>query len=531
MRIRTRLLFAFTIVALLLVGVGVSSYLVTRNIEGHYTAIDKAFVPELETIGRLNSSALRVVASTSELALLTLADPGRSEALGEEGRLIDEGVAQFQSQLATYQAMMGDEEAEEGSLSGAVVSSAHVFLEAAGRMRELIQAGGDASEIAQAKTEFEEAEEALARSLDRHLAHETYERNESREALERELRWAAGGAAAAVAFAVGLCVVVAIATTRAIGSPLDELAAATRRVGAGDLTVRVADYPPDEIGDLARNFDDMTLKLAHSKQQLEAFHEHAKRTDRLNALGTLVAGVAHEINNPLTYVRGNVEVARIDLEEVARDPSLDAAARARCDELSRGLEQGLGGIDRIAHITQSLKALSRSGVGERALVDLGTLVEGSITIAHPRIPDEVMVKLDLAPGLRVHACAEEIGQVVLNLILNAAEALGRGGGTIRVRLFPSGPQAILEVCDSGPGIPPAVLDKLFTPFFSTKPGGTGLGLSISQRIVEDHGGSIRVESAPGRGTAFRVALPMARSETTRGPSADAAGVKPRAGIR
>lgn len=232
----------------------------------------------------------------------------------------------------------------------------------------------------------------------------------------------------------------------------------------------------------------------------EAEHRRAAlaRSERLSALGTLVAGVAHEINNPLTYINGNIEMAMFDLGE-----------RTEMEETRRMLASALAGTERIAHITSALRAVARQGPGDaHENVDLGAVAANVHALLRVGLPDGIDLDIESAQGTFVLGSPTELHQVLLNLAKNSLEAVGEGG-KVRIRVAADDTFATLAVRDDGPGIPAETLARLFTPFFTTKPHGTGLGLSIVEGIVRDHGGTIDVKTALGDGTEFIVRLPLA----------------------
>jgi signal transduction histidine kinase len=246
-----------------------------------------------------------------------------------------------------------------------------------------------------------------------------------------------------------------------------------------------------------------TLGQARALARMETI----ARQEKLSALGTLVAGVAHEINNPVTYMRGALELANMDLDEVEAKREAAAVAHARAT-----LQRLAEGVNRVQTITQALKAVARQGTGERASEDLGKVAQDVVQVVRIGLPRGVTLDADLPPALpRVRANAAEMHQVVLNLVKNAGEALAPTGGHIRVRAWSDNGSVHVEVADDGPGIPEPVQRRLFEPFFTTKREGTGLGLSLSRGIVEAHGGELKLESAPGKGTRFTIRLPAASS--------------------
>ena len=254
-------------------------------------------------------------------------------------------------------------------------------------------------------------------------------------------------------------------------------------------------------------FRDVTHEKAASAQLLVS--------DRMASLGTLAAGVAHEINNPLMAVLGNLEMAVQDLEALATrlGPSVDLG------ELPEELDDARAAADRVRTIVRDLKLFSRSDQAEvRDKVDLERVLESSIRMVWNEIRHRAQLVRDFTPIAPVFANEARLGQVFLNLVVNAAQAIPEGRANrnmIRVstRMGPDG-RVIVEVTDTGQGMPPEVLSKLFTPFFTTKPVGvgTGLGLAICHQLVRAAGGEIQVESTVGKGTTFRVSLPAYAGE-------------------
>jgi PAS domain S-box-containing protein len=225
--------------------------------------------------------------------------------------------------------------------------------------------------------------------------------------------------------------------------------------------------------------------------------------DRLASVGTLAAGVAHEINNPLAYVAANLAFVR---DRVERTGGPDAA------EMHQALTDALEGAARVRDIVQRLRRFGRPGEARRQPVDLRGEVEASISLARNEISHRARLEVELGPLPSVLAAEHELGQVFVNLLLNAAQAIPEGrapANVVRLAGRTEGGFAVVEVRDTGVGIPPENLRRIFDPFFTTKPPGqgTGLGLSIVHGIVSSLGGTIEVESEQGMGTVFRVRLP------------------------
>ena len=232
--------------------------------------------------------------------------------------------------------------------------------------------------------------------------------------------------------------------------------------------------------------------------------------DRLLSVGTLAAGVAHEINNPLAYVSSNLELALRDLPLVLEGKPAPLSHA----ELLELLADAQEGASRVAAIVRELRALSRS-TDELGSTDVAAVLASCLKIAHNELRHRARVIADipatLPPAL---GAASRVGQVFLNLLVNAAQAFPPGdmaGNEVRVRAWSDDHRVLVEISDTGVGIAPNLLDRIFDPFFTTKPVGlgTGLGLSISHEIVRALGGSITVASEVGKGSTFRVAIPIA----------------------
>ena len=231
--------------------------------------------------------------------------------------------------------------------------------------------------------------------------------------------------------------------------------------------------------------------------------------DRMASIGTLAAGVAHEINNPLAYVVANLGFVREAVAELSHPPADPAGVLG---SLGQALDDARDGAERVRRIVLDLKALSRSD--ETTLpVDVRGALDAALAVAGHEIARRATLVRRLAPVPCVVANAGRLGQVFLNLLVNAAQAIPEGnpaGHEIRVATSTDARgRVVVEIADTGSGIPPEILERMFDPFFTTKPAGvgTGLGLAISRGIVAALGGEIQVESEVGAGSTFRVLLP------------------------
>ena len=246
--------------------------------------------------------------------------------------------------------------------------------------------------------------------------------------------------------------------------------------------------------------------------------------DRMVSVGTLAAGVAHEINNPLAYVIANLDlIAARRLPELVRQiealgGAAAAAAAALAGEVGEVAEMvrvARDGAERVRHVVGDLRTFSRPDDEEAKQVDVRRVLEASVSLAWNEIRHRATLVKEYGEAPPVAANEARLGQVFLNLLVNAAQALPFGSAQDhRIRVVTGtceGGRALVEISDTGEGIPPEVLPRIFDPFFTTKPVGvgTGLGLWICQGIVASLGGEIEVESEAGRGTTFRVYLPAA----------------------
>jgi|GEM_PF-2474883 len=253
------------------------------------------------------------------------------------------------------------------------------------------------------------------------------------------------------------------------------------------------------------------------------------QSDRLSSMGTLAAGVAHEINNPLAYTLYNLEKVVEDLPRFFHDYRRLLAAstfgsgsdestgivpnRAEFDEFVDYARKALEGAERIRSITRTLGTFSRVDDTELGPVDLKHVAEHARNLAQNEIKYRARLVLDLPPVPAVLGSEGKLSQVFLNLLTNAAHAIDEGdeqNNCIRIRTYADGDYVVAEVSDTGTGIPEEHMNRLFDPFFTTKPVGvgSGLGLSISKKIVTELGGDINCESEVGRGTTFHIRLPL-----------------------
>lgn len=280
-----------------------------------------------------------------------------------------------------------------------------------------------------------------------------------------------------------------------IVAPLRRLVAATRRVGRGELDVRVDVEQPDEIGELGRAFNEMTLDLSRvSRRATELHQREMERAGQLATVGELASGVAHEIKNPVVGISNGLDL-------VLRKTHDDAELEPIADEMKRQLR-------RIEGAVRDLLAFARPPEPSPVRVDGRRVLERAVRLVEPAA-DRAGVDLFCECGsARADFLADEelVRQALVNLLMNAVQATG-AGGRVGVEIGTEEEEVVFRVRDTGRGIPPDDLEHVFKPFYTTRHAGTGLGLSITRDIVERHGGRIEVASVLGGGSTFVVRFP------------------------
>jgi PAS domain S-box-containing protein len=266
-----------------------------------------------------------------------------------------------------------------------------------------------------------------------------------------------------------------------------------------------------ECVSLAIDFEGSPAMLTFMRDISERREAQAQliQSDRMATIGTLAAGVAHELNNPLAYVLLNLGLFERELADMV----FGLEDRERIKSRLRTLQEG---AERMATIVRDLRSFCRPNSKTLRPVDLRQVLESAINMAMNELKDRARIVRDYSPVPAVVADGARLGQVFLNLLLNSAQALGEADSVeneVRVTLRPDGEKIRVEIADSGHGIPPDILGRIFEPFFTTKQVGigTGLGLSISQTIVSSMQGELTVRSELGRGATFTVLLPLPRA--------------------
>ncbi len=378
--------------------------------------------------------------------------------------------------------------------------------------------------------------------------------------LESEEREALRSALVVSALMLAIGALAAFAAGTLLVRPLRRVTDIAHRITEGDLSAQqqLDLTRGDETGELAVALDSMLRRLHEQRAlvaaanlelearvagrtrelglaneelgkrlgQLQLAQEQLVVADRRTSIGLLAAGVAHEINNPLSYVASNLGFVS---EELAR---LGVGALEGGAEVVEALKEAGEGSRRIRHIVQSLKSFSRGDDSPPAPVELHGALDSALNIAGAEIRHRATLVKDYQGAPLVFANEVRLGQVFLNLLINAAQAIEPGATEhneirVSVRTAENG-WAQVDISDTGSGIPPEVRSRLFTPFFTTKPvgQGTGLGLSVCQGIISAAGGTIGIESEVGRGTTFTVLLPPSQELPQEKPAPQARAASP-----
>jgi len=259
-------------------------------------------------------------------------------------------------------------------------------------------------------------------------------------------------------------------------------------------------------------------------QELKQTHTQLIQAEKMSSLGQMVAGIAHEINNPLSFVHNNLYIIKTDLENICellekyqdkhlsiediKSFEIEIDIEETIDELKDVLENSSTGVQRIRDIVLNLRNFARLDEGERKSVDLYEGIDNSLMILNHKIKKGITIDKNYQPIPPLFCESGRLNQVFVNILNNASDAIEEKG-TIRIEGYEENNHIVLIFSDTGCGIPKEQVEKVFEPFYTTKPvgDGTGLGLSIVYSIIEDHKGKISVESEPGK-TVFRIELPV-----------------------
>jgi len=285
---------------------------------------------------------------------------------------------------------------------------------------------------------------------------------------------------------------------RTISRPLQRITLAAVQVTEGEYGTQVdLRKTNDEIGLLADSFNEMSGKMAADIEQLKQLNEKLIRTEKLAAMGTLAAGVAHEVNNPLASISSLIQMIQSQNE-----------INGETQERLRVISSQIG---RISRVTKDMTDFARARPSTKQATDINSIVETSLRLAKfDESFQKLEIALDLEPSVStINADVDQLQQVFLNLFLNARDAMPNGG-RLSIESKEAGRECVVIVGDTGSGIDQKTINQIFDPFFTTKPTGkgTGLGLAVCYGIVTEHGGTIEVAKGETEGTRFVVRLPV-----------------------
>jgi two-component system NtrC family sensor kinase len=238
---------------------------------------------------------------------------------------------------------------------------------------------------------------------------------------------------------------------------------------------------------------------------------HLVQSEKMASLGQLVAGLAHEINNPLTFVVNHLFTVENALTSAAPDvlACVPEAARGKFQKARTRLEEMREGLNRVKDLVSNLRTFSRLDEGDVKTIDIHENIDSVLHLLQYKLQDRIRLEKKYGLVPRFDCCVGQLNQVIMNLVANAVDAID-DTGTITISTSVGDDQVIISVRDTGNGIPEAIQNRIFDPFFTTKPvgSGTGLGLAISYQIVQAHGGMIDVWSQAGEGAELTVRIPL-----------------------
>jgi len=303
-----------------------------------------------------------------------------------------------------------------------------------------------------------------------------------------------------IAVALGVMVVSGIVSlfwARRLTRPLNLLSKAAHSISGGDFNVQLNAQSRDEVGLLAASFNAMAAELAARETALASAQAALIQSEKMAAFGQLGAGIAHEVKNPLAGILGYAQLAlrKVDTESpIARHLSIIEKETKRCKSI----------IENLLRFSRQEKATFESVNVDAMVEDAMAIVDHQLSLHQITLQKQFAV--DLPP---IHGSANQIQQVLINLMINAQQAMP-SGGVLKITTRRVADVVEIAVADTGGGIPPEIQQRIFEPFFTTKPvgQGTGLGLSVSYGIIRDHGGQIRLDSVMGVGTTFILTFPI-----------------------
>ncbi len=307
--------------------------------------------------------------------------------------------------------------------------------------------------------------------------------------------------------------------SRNMSTAIKKLKDGTETVASGNLDHKIELKRKDELKDLSLSFNTMTRRLkeyteerVRKEEELRKTQEQLFQAEKMSSLGTLSSGIAHEVNNPLSYVMNNIELMKDyigDIVPIKKGQPDDKKDITTLKEMENCLEDAKAGTEQIRRIISAVYEFSHPGQDRLDYVDINKKIETALNVVWHELKNKVKITKDYADLPKVLCYPHHLVQVFTNLFVNAAYAIP-DKGEIRIKTYQQGRTICIEISDTGVGIPEKDIKKIFDPFFTTKDvgKGTGLGLSIVYNLVTQAGGDIEVESAVGKGTTFKITLPL-----------------------
>lgn len=333
-----------------------------------------------------------------------------------------------------------------------------------------------------------------------------------------------------------LLMIVLLATSRMILKPLNHLVEAAYKIEGGKFGTQIPIESDTEIGLLTESFNQMSSKVAEARRELEAkiselesSHNNLQdaqsqlvHSAKMVSLGQLVAGIAHELNNPIGFIYSNMTHLREYGEKLGKITEAASQGKAQLEKAKKDFDYAYimedmpklirsceDGAKRVRDIVVGLRNFSRIDEGQIKEINVAEALDNTLSLLQGEIKNRVKIRRIYGDLPKYRCYASQINQVFMNILSNGAQAIA-GEGEITITTSIDDKNLIIEIADTGEGIPPEILEKIFDPFFTTKPigTGTGLGLSISYGIVQRHGGQILVSSEKNKGTSFKILLPL-----------------------
>ena len=508
----TKQILGFGLVLLLMAGANIYSLARLASLKDEINTVTTNWLPRVVTISHINLSTAELRTNQLQLAFATeqSRDEQESTIVGLLDR-IDANLDAYEKlkQLPGAQGLYSDMENllyEEG-----FDPKWEEYLELSFAFLELSSSGDSQGAVALLNGQARDVYEDFSADL-QDLVHTSNTNSlKAAERAERTFNEARNLTLTLLISALALSAVIALVLVRVISVPIGKLERAAQTVAGGNLNVELDIAGKDEIGSLARSFEQMAKSLRDAQQQLVM-------KEKMASLGNLVAGVAHEINSPIGALHSAANTSSLCVQRITESVESSAAAAELKEDrrLTRALKSLKSNTDvtvmaseRIGTIVQSLKNFARLDEAEYQKVDIHEGLESTLNLLQHEMKSRIETVVEFGDIPAVHCYPNQLNQVFMNVLTNAMEAI-EGAGTVTIETTSDGEHIHVKISDTGIGIPQDELPRIFDPGFTTKGVGvgTGLGLSTSFNILESHGARTIVDSEVGKGTEFTIVLPI-----------------------